>query len=390
MCTKKRCAAHPRLRNRPGPKAVSVAALLAAWRSFAAACGSDEGRARSRASPASSSRSSAGRPVLRVESSELYNADLRLTSRRRAPDAKGLPPESLQPALRPVSHDEMILLEAARERGIALGEDERGNTWPSSPRIPSPRDGGERLRARPAEGALRPAPRREYVFLVVRDARVGEAEVRDYYEEHKKEFSSGRIQVQPDPRSTPRSRPSPSCSGSTARGEAEFRKIASRSPRGPRRPGGVYGRLPAGRPSGGPWRRSSSAKTRAGRAGSSSSSYGFHSFGWTGAFPPLSGTRARRPPRSRERITAQKMKDALPPISTGSEHRELAGLSREPILCVSEDGRMNKIIRGNGIGRPPRSGAVRPSAARRSSRRSWPLVNGRHHHLCRITGRCSS
>src|SRR4030042_371641 len=111
--------AHPRLPSRPGPKAASVAALLAGLALFAAACGRDEGRGPvSRVAGLVQSKLR-GRPVLRVESSEFYNADFRAYLEATGADAKGLPPESLSRLYDRFGH-EMILLGAARGRGTSL------------------------------------------------------------------------------------------------------------------------------------------------------------------------------------------------------------------------------------------------------------------------------
>ena len=90
----------------------------------ALACGRDEGRGPVSRVAGLVQGKLRGRPVLKVEKREYYNADLRGYLEATGADAKGLPAESLS-RLFDRFVDEMILLEAARERGIALTEDEK-------------------------------------------------------------------------------------------------------------------------------------------------------------------------------------------------------------------------------------------------------------------------
>ena len=302
--------AYPRLPNRPGPKAASVAALLAGLALFAAACGRDEGRGPvSRVAGLVQSKLR-GRPVLRVESSELYNADLRAYLGATGADAKGLPPESLSRLFDRFT-DEMILLGAARERGIALSEDEKKEYLAKLAAESIAADGGERSEPVPPEGAFDRLLVEKYVFLVVRDTRVDEAEVRDYYEEHKKDFLvQGRIQVSQILVDTEEKAVSVLRRLDRA-GEPEFRKIAVEESQGPEAPrGGVMGvfqqgDLPAD------MEKVIFALDEGRTSQVVESSYGFHIFRLDRKYPPALRDESEAAPEIRERITAQKMKDAL-------------------------------------------------------------------------------
>jgi len=302
--------AHRRPLNRPGPGAASVAALLAGLALFAAACGRDEGRGPvSRVAGLVQSKLR-GRPVLRVESSELYNADLRAYLEATGADAEGLPPESLSRLFDRFT-DEMILLGAARERGIALSEDEKKEYLAKLAAESIAANGDERSEPVPPEGAFDRLLVEKYVFLVVRDTRVDEAEVRDYYEEHKKDFLvQGRIQVSQILVDTEEKAVSVLRRLDRA-GEPEFRKIAVEESLGPEAPrGGVMGvfqqgDLPAD------MEKVIFALDEGRTSQVVESSYGFHVFRLDRKYPPALRDESEAAAEIRKRITAQKMKDAL-------------------------------------------------------------------------------
>jgi len=302
--------AYGRLRNRPGPRAASFAAVLAGLTLFAVACGRDEGRGPvSRVAGLVQSKLR-GRPVLRVESRELYNADLRAYLEATGADAKGLPPESLS-RLYDRFTDEMILLEAARERGIVLSEDEKKEYLAKLAAESIGGNGGGRSEPVPPEGAFDRLLVEKYIFLVVRDTRVDEAEVHAYYEEHKKDFLvQGRIQVSQILVDTEEK------AVSVLRrldrvGEPEFRKIAVEESQGPEAPrGGVMGvfqqgDLPAD------MEKVIFALDEGRTSQVVESSYGFHIFRLDRTYPPALRDESEAAPEIRERITAQKMKDVL-------------------------------------------------------------------------------
>jgi hypothetical protein len=302
--------AHRRLLDRPGPKAAAAAALLGGLALFAAACGRDDGRGPvSRVAGLVQSKLR-GRPVLRVESSEIYNADLRAYLEATGADIKGLPPESLSRLFDRFT-DEMILLEAARERGIALSEDEKKEYLAKLATESIAANGGERSEPVPPEGAFDRLLVEKYIFLVVRDTRVGEAEVRDYYVEHKKDFLvQGRIQVSQILVDTEEKAVSVLQRLDRA-GEPEFRKIAVEESQGPEAPrGGVMGvfqqgDLPAD------MEKVIFALDEGRTSRVVESSYGFHIFRLDRSFPPTLRDESEAAPEIRERIMAQKMKDAL-------------------------------------------------------------------------------
>jgi hypothetical protein len=172
-------------------------------------------------------------------------------------------------------------------------------------------NGGERSEPVPPEGAFDRLLVEKYIFLVVRDTRVGEAEVRDYYVEHKKDFLvQGRIQVSQILVDTEEKAVSVLQRLDRA-GEPEFRKIAVEESQGPEAPrGGVMGvfqqgDLPAD------MEKVIFALDEGRTSRVVESSYGFHIFRLDRSFPPTLRDESEAAPEIRERIMAQKMKDAL-------------------------------------------------------------------------------
>src|SRR5512137_924503 len=153
--------------------------LLAGLALFvAASCGRDEGRGPVSRVAGLVQGTLRGRPVLRVEKNDLFNSDLRAYLGATGADAKGLPPESLS-RLFDRFVDEMILLEAARERGIALTEEEK-RQYLARLAVESIGGGGSgRTEPVPPEGAFDRLLVEKYIFLVVRDIRAEETEVLD-------------------------------------------------------------------------------------------------------------------------------------------------------------------------------------------------------------------
>ncbi len=135
-------------------------------------------------------------PVLRVESREFTNDDLaayvRLTG---GSEAGRLSAESLSRIFDRFV-DDRILLEAARQRNLTLTEDEKRNYLA---KLASESDGG--VSGAPAGAAASDSLFdgllvEKYTYQVIKDVRAEEAEVRAYYEEHKKEFLlPERVQV---------------------------------------------------------------------------------------------------------------------------------------------------------------------------------------------------
>jgi hypothetical protein len=302
--------AQGRLRNRVGPKAASAAAVLAGLAVFAVGCGRDQGRSPvSRVAGLVQSKLR-GRPVLRVESRELYNADLRSYLEATGADLRGLPAESLSRLFDRFA-DEMILLEAARERGIALSEDEKTEYLAKLAAESIGANSGGPSEPVPPEGAFDRLLVEKYIFLVVRDTRVGEAEIHGYYEEHKKDFLvQGRIQVSQILVDTEEKAVSVLRRLDRA-GEPEFRQIAVEESLGPEASrGGVMGvfqqgDLPAD------MERVIFALDEGRTSQVVESSYGFHIFRLDRKSPPALRDESESAADIRERITAQKMKDAL-------------------------------------------------------------------------------
>jgi hypothetical protein len=251
-----------------------------------------------------------GRPVLRVEKSEFTNADFRAWLGASGAEARGLPDESLS-RLFDRFVDERILIEAARERGIVLTEDEKKAYLAKLAVETVPGGGAESGAPARPDGAFDRLLVEKYTFLVVRDVRVAPGEIRDYYEAHKKDFlQQGRVQVSQilvD---------SEEKAVSVLRrlertGEDEFRRIAAEESIGPEAAkGGVMGvfqqgDLPADM-------EKVIFSLDEGRTSQVvESAYGFHIFRLDRKFPPALQSATEAAPAIQERIMAQKMKEAL-------------------------------------------------------------------------------
>lgn len=296
-------------RRRPGRTlavpALAVLTLLAAW-----GCGRDEGRGPvSRVADLVQSKLR-GRPILRVEKSEFTNADLRAYVETTGADVKGLPAESLS-RLFDRFVDEKVLLEAARERGIALTEDEKKEYLAKLAVSGTPSEGSADAAPAPPPGAFDRLLVEKYTYLVVRDIRVDEAEILDYYERNKKDFlQPGRVQVSQILVDTEEK------AVSVVRrlertGEDEFRTIAREESVGPEAAkGGVMGvfqqgDLPAD------MEKAIFALDEGRTSQVVESAYGFHIFRLDRKYAPALQSEAEAAPEIRNRIMAQKMKEAL-------------------------------------------------------------------------------
>jgi len=293
----------------PAAAVLGVLALLAV-----SACGRDEGQGPVSRVAGLVQGKLRGRPILRIEKSEFFNAGLRAYLEATGADAKELPAESLS-RLYDRFVDEMILLEAARERGITLSEDEKKEYLAKLAVEAIPAGGGEGE----GDGAAKPLPEgafdrllvEKYTFLVVRDVRVDAAEVLEYYEGHKKDFlHQGRAQVSQILVDTEEKAVSVLRRLDRA-GEPEFRKIAAEESLGPEAArGGVMGvfeqgDLPADM-------EKVIFSLDEGRTSQVvESSYGYHIFRLDRKYPPALQSEAEAAPAIQQRIMAQKMKEAL-------------------------------------------------------------------------------
>jgi hypothetical protein len=252
-----------------------------------------------------------GRPVLRVEKSEFVNSDFRAYLRESGGGASGLPAEALS-RLFDRFVEEKLLLEAARQRGISLTEDEKkGYVARLAVEAVPGGEPGTSAEAAALEGAFDRLLVEKYTFLVVRDARVEEGEVRTYYEEHKKDFlHQGRVQVSQILVDTEEKAVSV-LRRLERTGEAEFRAIAREESQGPEAAkGGVMGvfqpgDLPAD------MEKVIFALDEGRTSQVVESSYGFHVFRLDRKYPPALQTEDEAAPTIGKRILAQKMKDAL-------------------------------------------------------------------------------
>jgi len=290
-----------------GP-AFQVLAALAVLALFA--CGRDKDRsAVSRVAGLVQSRLR-GSPVLRVEKNEFNNADFRAYLEAAGAAARGLPAESLS-RLFDRFVDDAILLEAARQRGISLSEDEKKEYLAKLAVGVLPETGAGTREPVPAERAFDRLLIEKYTFLVVRDARVDAAEVHDYYEQHKKDFlHQGRVQVSQILVDTEEKAVSV-VRRLEGQGEDAFRRIAREESLGPEAArGGVMGVFAQGDlPADMEKVIFSLDEGRTSRV--VESSYGFHVFRLDKKFPPALQTESDAAPEIQQRIMAQKMKEAL-------------------------------------------------------------------------------
>jgi len=302
--------AHKRMDERrpmtgTAPAVVAALALLAA-----SACGRDQGQGPVARVAGLVQGKLRGRPVLRVEKSEFYNADFRAYLEATGGEAKGLPAESLS-RLFDRFVDERILLEAARERGISLSEEEKKEYLAKLAVDSIPAGDGGGAEKAPPEGAFDRLLVEKYTYLVLRDVRVGEAEILDYYERHKKDFLyQERVQVSQILVDTEDKAVSV-LRRLERTGEQEFRKIATEESLGPEAArGGVMGvfqqgDLPADM-------EKVIFSLDEGRTSQIvESSYGFHVFRLDRKYPPALRTAGEAAPEIQQRIMAQKMKEAL-------------------------------------------------------------------------------
>ncbi len=205
----------------------------------------------------------------------------------------------------------MILLEAARERGITLTDDEKKEHLARLAVAAIPPGGSEGGDGVPAEGTFDRLLVEKYTFLVVRDIKVDAAEIRDYYERNKKDFlHRGRVQVSQILVDTEEKAVSV-LRRLDRTGEPEFRKIAADESLGPESArGGVMGvfeqgDLPADM-------EKVIFSLDEGRTSQVvESSYGFHVFRLDKIYPPALQTEIEAAPEIQQRIMAQKMKEAL-------------------------------------------------------------------------------
>jgi hypothetical protein len=304
------CANNPRHPVRRRPPAALPAALPALGLLLVCACGRDDGRDPVSRVAGLVQGKSRGRPVLRVEKTEYVNADFRGYLQTTGADAEGLPAESLS-RLFDRFVDEMILLEAARQRGTSLSEEEK-KAYLAKLAVEAISEGepgpGEPA---PPPGAFDRLLIEKYTFLVVRDVQVGDGEVLEYYEQHKKDFlRQGQVQVSQILVDTEEKAVSV-LRRLERTGEPEFREIAREESMGPEAPkGGVMGvfqtgDLPAD------MERVIFALDEGRTSQVVESSYGFHVFRLDRKFPPALQTEAEAAPEIGRRILAQKMKDAL-------------------------------------------------------------------------------
>jgi peptidyl-prolyl cis-trans isomerase C len=277
---------------------------------LAAACGREEGRGPVSRVASLVQGKLRGRPVLRVEKSEFVNADFRAYLEATGADAKGLPAESLS-RLFDRFVDEKILLEAARERGIVLSEDEKKEALARFAVDAVAANDPGRAATVPPEATFDRLLIEKYTFLVVRDIQVDAGEVLAYYEQHKKDFLlQERVQVSQILVDTEEKAVSV-LRRLERTAEPEFRAIALEESRGPEssKKGvmGIFqpGDLPVD------MERVIFALDEGRTSQVVESAYGFHIFRLDRKFPPALQAESEVAPEIQKRIMAQKMKDVL-------------------------------------------------------------------------------
>ncbi|HUT08495.1 MAG TPA: peptidyl-prolyl cis-trans isomerase [Candidatus Latescibacteria bacterium] len=303
------CEQYGSRKTRRTPAALLAVLSLAAL-FLASACGRDEGQGPVSRVAGLVQAKLRGRPILRVEKSEFDNGNFRSYLEAMGADAKGLPAESLS-RLYDRFVDEKILLEAARERGIVLSEDEKRESLARLAVDAIAANESGRSDTVPPEGIFDRLLVEKYTFLVVRDIRVDGGEVLAYYEQHKKDFLL-RERVQVSQILVDTEEKAVSVLRRLERtGEPEFRAIAAKESLGPEslKKGvmGVFqpGDLPED------MERVIFALDEGRTSQVVESSYGFHIFRLDRKFPPALQTESEAAPEIQKRIMAQKMKDVL-------------------------------------------------------------------------------
>jgi parvulin-like peptidyl-prolyl isomerase len=299
--------------RRTAGTSLSTAVLAGAALLAASACGRDDGRGPVAKVAGLVHDTLRGKSVLRVEKHEFYNADLKAYLKVTGAEARGLPPAALS-RLYDRFVDEMILLEAARQRGITLTAEEKREALARYAISTGARNEAEaeaEAEAAPPGGAFDRVLVEKYTALVVRDVRVEESEILDYYEKHKKDFlQQGRVQVSQI--LVNNEEKAVSVLRRLERfGEPEFRKIAVEESIGPEAArGGVMGvfeqgDLPAD------MEKVIFALEEGQTSRVVESSYGFHIFRLDRKVPPALLSADEAAPAIQERLMAQKMKEEL-------------------------------------------------------------------------------
>ncbi len=289
----------------------TVPALLAIVFFSAAACGRDEKPgAAARITNFVQAKLRRG-PILKVESSEYTNDDLtaylQLTG---GGEAKGISTESLSRIFDRFV-DEKIMLEAARRRNLTLTWDEKKSYLA--------RRAGETEAGAAAAAAEPSAPDSvfdgllvdKYAIEVVKDVRADEADVRAYYDLHKKDFllpervQVSQILVPSEQRAVAALRIVENAP------EEQFRKTAREQSSGPEAfKGGVMGVYRQGDL---PYdmEKVIFALDEGKVSRVVESSYGYHIFRLDRRFPPQLQPLSEAAPAIRIKVLEQKIKDAL-------------------------------------------------------------------------------
>jgi len=250
-------------------------------------------------------------PVLRVEGREFTNSDFAGYVRTiMAGDEKDIPPESLSRMFDRFV-DEKILLESARRRDITLTGEEKANYVARLAGEQTGEGGDDSGRAEPPESFFDGLLVEKYTLRVAGDLAVGDAEIRAYYDAHKKDFllpervQVSQILVPSEEKAVAVLRNVVNAS------EADFRRVAEEESMGPEAvKGGLMGVY---RP--GDLPDDMARVIFALDAGKISqvveSSYGYHIFRLDKKFPPQLESEEEAAPAIRVRVLEQKIKDAL-------------------------------------------------------------------------------
>jgi len=171
-------------------------AVMAAVCLLAGACGRGDGQGpASKAQDPGRAKLKSG-PVLRVESREFTNDDLAAYVKLTGGNEAGrLSTESLSRIFDRFV-DDRILLEAARQRNLTLTEDEKRNYQAKLASESNGDASGPPADPAASERLFDGLLVEKYTYRVIKDVRAEDAEIRAYYEEHKREFLlPERVQV---------------------------------------------------------------------------------------------------------------------------------------------------------------------------------------------------
>jgi hypothetical protein len=209
------------------PAALAVVCLVASG------CGREEGGSpASRAADLLQAKLKRG-PILRVESQEFTNDDLGAYVKMTSGNDPGRLSEESLSRLFDRFVDEKIMLEAARQMNMTLTPEEKKSYLAKLASELNPDNAASQPEAAPPDRSFDNLLVEKYTYQVIKDIGADEAEVRAYYDEHKKDFllpervQVSQILVQTEQRAVAILREVENAP------EAEFRRAARKESAGP-------------------------------------------------------------------------------------------------------------------------------------------------------------